>query len=865
MTRLKHQKERASAAFLCAFGIACVMFLPFIIADKGYFVFYGDFNVQQIPFYQMAHDAVLSGNVFWSWTTDLGANFIGSYSFYLLGSPFFWLTLPFSSDIVPYLMAPLLIIKLSCASWTAYLFLRRFAQPNSALLGALLYAFSGYSMYNMFFNHFHEALIYFPLMLIGIERIMADGRKGLFCLTVFLSALSNFYFFIGQVFFLIIYWVIRSLSGEWRVSFPKFLTVLLEAVIGIAMAAVVLLPAFYCVSQNPRTENMLTGWDLLIYNKPQRILDILHSFFFPQDIPARAAFFPDSANKWSSMSAWLPVFGGLGLVAYLQSRPHRDWLRRILIVCLFCSFIPVLNSMFQLFNNIYYARWFYMMVLMLSLATVKCFDTSEDAVEIHWPRAFGWTIGIVAAMAAAIGLIPNMWRTGDDETPLKIGLFETPELFFIAISIAAICLVLSGMLILVYRKDRSIFMRTAIITTALGTLLFGVYSIAAGKATANYKSSYVIDNAINSGGKSHLDLPEITEGRVDFNSDMDNMGMHWQTPTIQAFHSVVPGSIMEFYPTVGVERSVASRPDTTHYALRGLLSVQWLFDYDNKDGSMHSKHNSFNSSSDPNKSGFFDAAPNSAESSPKMPGWSYYDTQNGYYIYKNDYYIPYGFTYEYFQTRTEYESLPNTSRELSLLRAIVVEDNDMVIALSAGLKPANAMPYTLESYLTDCEARRETAAHDFRRDNNGFEAVINLPSENLVFFSVPHEAGWSASVNGNAADIHKVNVGFMAVSCPAGENVVIRFDYMTPGLLSGIKISGIAAAVYVIYLLILVIIRRKKQNKTTKPEEPFYENLNGFRLDRNGSEGDSYRIRTTHTAAAAFPLDMMYQPEDDDK
>ena len=68
-------------AFVYGVGISFLFFIPFIIYDKGYFLFYGDFNVQQVPFYQMAHDAVRSGSFGWSWTTDLGANFIASYSF----------------------------------------------------------------------------------------------------------------------------------------------------------------------------------------------------------------------------------------------------------------------------------------------------------------------------------------------------------------------------------------------------------------------------------------------------------------------------------------------------------------------------------------------------------------------------------------------------------------------------------------------------------------------------------------------------------------------------------------------------------------------------------------------------------------
>ena len=75
--------------FLLAGIISVIIFLPFLIFYKGVFLLYGDYNVQQIPFYQLAHDAVRKGDFGWNWKTDLGANFIASYSFYLLGSPFF--------------------------------------------------------------------------------------------------------------------------------------------------------------------------------------------------------------------------------------------------------------------------------------------------------------------------------------------------------------------------------------------------------------------------------------------------------------------------------------------------------------------------------------------------------------------------------------------------------------------------------------------------------------------------------------------------------------------------------------------------------------------------------------------------------
>ena len=71
-------KGKGLSTFLFALLTAAAFFVPFMVLNEGYFLFYGDFNVQQIPFYQLAHEAVKSGNIFWNWHTDLGANFIGS-------------------------------------------------------------------------------------------------------------------------------------------------------------------------------------------------------------------------------------------------------------------------------------------------------------------------------------------------------------------------------------------------------------------------------------------------------------------------------------------------------------------------------------------------------------------------------------------------------------------------------------------------------------------------------------------------------------------------------------------------------------------------------------------------------------------
>lgn len=806
--QLQKPKGRAKQAFFLALAVAAALFIPFIIYGRGYFIYYGDFNVQQIPFYKLAHDCVRSGDIFWNWNTDLGANFIGSYSFYLLGSPFFWLTLPFPSAAVPYLMGPLLILKFACSSLAAYAYLQRFVKPENAVIGGMLYAFSGFAIYNVFFNHFHEAIIYFPLMLLGMELYMKENRRGLFAITVFLSALSNYYFFVGQVFFLLIYWLVRMMSGEWECTLGKFLWLGFEAVIGTAMAGIILLPSYLAVIQNNRTNNIIAGWDALIYSKPQRLFDIIHSFFFPQDIPARPNFFPDSDNKWSSMSAWLPVFSCCGAIAYFQSRKHTDWLRRMLIILVICTLVPFFNAMFQLFNWMYYARWYYMLVLMLVSATVICFDQEEEK-PVNWKRAFGWTFGVTAFFVLLIGFMPKSWTPDETTGELKLGLMNDVGRFWIYVAITVVGLLLACLLIMLLKSDKQLFFRWTTGVVSCVALICGWYLIGLGKANSNYPDKFVIERGIE--GADKISLPDSDETvRVDMNDGMDNQAMFWKLPTINAFHSIVPGSVMEFYESVGVPRSVGSRPEASHYALRSLLSTRWLFDYDNSDNMQYKK--------DDDK--YFDH-----NGTMKMPGWTYADKQNGFFIYENQYYIPMGFTYDSYLTREAYDDMSQYQRELALLKAIVLEEDAPEIPAALSPLSEQSVFYTQEAYFEDCIARRATAASSFVRDNRGFTATISLEEENYVFFSVPYEKGWTATVNGQPAEVVKANVGFMAVLCPAGTNVEIRFNYMTPGLFYGLLLSLGALVLFLLYMVLMTrfdrhMRRRLELEAAAAPQDP---------------------------------------------
>lgn len=788
---MTHKKGACRKAFLIALITASIIFIPVMIWDKGYFFFFGDFNVQQIPFYKLAHEAVKSGDIFWNWYTDLGANFMGSYSFYLLGSPFFWLTLPFPTEFVPHLMAPLLILKHACAALTGTLYLKRFVKSRDfAVIGGLLYAFSGYAVYNIFFNHFHEAIVFFPLLLVGIEELVSNNRRGVFALSVAINAIANYWFFIGEVVFVLIYFVFRTLSPDWRMTVKKFFWVAFEAVLGMLLAMFLFLPSVLAIMGNPRTgaSELLNGWNFWLYWHNQLYPAIVSSAFFPPDLPSRPNLFPDRGAKWASLSAWLPLFSMAGVIAYLQSK--RDWLRKILLACFLIALVPGLNSMFVMFNNSYYARWFYMPILLMALATV----ISLENLSIDLMRGFRWTFAYTTIVTAVLGLTPSL----DSSGKLAFGLTKYPDRFAAVAATALLSLAACGLLIQRYRGTRA-FARVLTIALCFVSVTYSVTFIGMGKSHSD-DTDFIRNVALD--GRYRLDLPDDQFARADIYDGMDNLGMYWHLPNLQAFHSIVPASLMDFYPKVGVKRDVSSKPETKYYPLRSLLSVRWFF------------------------------VEEDAEEQDLMPGYELNSVQLGYNIYENLYYIPMGFTYDYFITVRDFEKLPEERRSAALLRTVVLKDD----AAKRHGDILEHMPrdyyddLDTEDFFSDCTNRQASAGSSFVIDKRGFTSTIDLPRENLVFYSVPYDSGWSATVNGEPAEVEKVSIGFMAVRAPAGNNT-IRFTYTTPGLYMGLIITGGGILILIIYLLLW---RRYGRSEPVTPRPSRHGGFDTFAEIDNG-------------------------------
>lgn len=762
--------------FLITLAASCVIFLPAMIKDQGYFLFVGDFNSQQIPFYMIAHDAIRAGEWGWNWFTDLGANFIGSYTFYLLGSPFFYLTLPLPSSWVPYTLGPLLMLKFAAASLTSCIYLKRYVKNQYyAMLGGFLYAFSGFSIYNIFFNHFHEAIVFFPLMLITLDDLMESGRKGPFALAVALNAMVNYFFFFGEVVFVIIYYFVRLIKKDYERSWDRFWHIAIEAVIGFLISAVLMLPSVLTVLQNSRVQNFPSGFGIWLYSNKERVPAILFSLLFPPELPSKQVFLPDASTKWTSLNSYLPIISVSAVLTFMQSR-KKHWLTVMIKILLLMAVIPGLNALFVAFNAAYYARWFYMLSLMMILASVMTFDRGiEKRLTNNAWLVMTFTMFIVLALT----LTPQF----SDGEFSRLGLYDEEHwMYFAAIAVTSVLSVMTFTIIVPkIRKKTREFILYLMIAILIYAVLYGNFFVFWGKSRSYETKDYLIASAIE--GEEKITIPDKDEViRIDADDALINMGMFWKVSCMRAFHSIVPGSIMDFYKYIGEKRDVSSKIPEEQYAVRGLVSVHWYFD----------RIGSSAKFGDPSKE----------DPETLMPGYSYYQDMTGYHVWENDYYIPMGFTYRLFTTSGELDGVPNSNKAAAMLHAVSMEPS-VAAKYTDVLKHIDpqSVKYTEEQYFEDCLAHRAETVDNLRKTRTGVLCETNFDENRFVFFSIPYDSGWSLTIDGQEAVLEKVNVGFMGFRVPAGYHEV-ELKYETPGLRIGLLISLAAILMFVIYLLI---------------------------------------------------------------
>lgn len=106
----------------------------------------------------------------------------------------------------------------------------------------------------------------------------------------------------------------------------------------------------------------------------------------------------------------------------------------------------------------------------------------------------------------------------------------------------------------------------------------------------------------------------------------------------------------------------------------------------------------------------------------------------------------------------------------------------------------------------DVEELAQQTAQDIREVDNGYLCNVDVAQNGeYLYFRVPYGEGWTATVNGESAQIIKANLGFMAIPLDEG-HYSVELHYETPGLTLGAVLSAVGIMGFIV---MVAIVRRQ--------------------------------------------------------
>lgn len=248
-------------AFGCSAAIMLVVFMAF-----GLFPF-GDITILRMdlyhqygPLFAELYDRVTSGgSLLYSWNSGLGSSFFGNYCNYLSSPIGFIVCLLAGHENIPEAIAVMVLLKAALSALTFSLYLKKSQHKSSyATAGfAVLYSFCGWFIAYYWNVMWIDAMILLPLVALGIERIINNGKPWIYLSALALTMLSNYYMSymmcIFAVIYFIAYYIINYTVSDYKRFFKSGFIFAGASFIAAGLIAFMLLPTFCTLQQTSAT------------------------------------------------------------------------------------------------------------------------------------------------------------------------------------------------------------------------------------------------------------------------------------------------------------------------------------------------------------------------------------------------------------------------------------------------------------------------------------------------------------------------------------------------------------------------------------------------------------------------------------
>ena len=772
-----------------------------------------DMYHQYAPFFsELQYKLKNGGSLLYSWDVGLGINFTALYAYYL-ASPLNFLVVLLPKTLVIEFMTYMIVLKIGLSGLTSAIYFRRHYRKlnvGCAIFG-VLYAMSGYVAAYSWNLMWLDCILLFPLVMLGLERLVKGESPVMYVLTLGLCILSNYYISIMICLFMVIWFLCQQVlqTMSWKERGRFCLRFGLCSLLAGGLAAILLLPEL-CALQGTASAN-------------SSFPDTVKQYFTIVDMMARQMPLVETEqglDHWPNIYCGAMVF--LMLPLYFMNREiplRRKAVYGALLILFYLSFsLNVLNFIWHGFhypNSLPCRQGFIYVFLLLAM----CYEA-----YLHRKAVSGQQLGMALGLGCLFILLCQKLITDD--------AFEWYT-FYVSLGLV----LLYGLFFYMEQHRRwgyNVLLFALLFTVSIESLV----NMAVTSVTVTSRDSYTEDNADVETLVSRVQQEDQSFYRFEkMSRKTKNDGAFMHFPSVSIFSSMAYKSCSELFELLGCEAS------TNAYSINGstplvnmLLSVKY---------SLYSQE------------------PTAAEAR----GQYYVDMQGETYLYGTDYSLPLGYLLteeelNAFDTKAGTPALVQNSLCESLGTSPVLEtvlgdfsDSDYSFTVeTAGdyyvyvnnkkVKEVKASSDSMEKSFDNVDRgyflelgwleagetvklSSETSGQKidcdvYRFDYEALSEVYNVLSESgltltkwtdtevegtvqaeedgILMTSIPYDEGWTVYVDGSAVKPEKVKDTFLGISLTAGEHS-IRLSFFPKGLKAGMAISGVSLLLFIFLFL----------------------------------------------------------------
>lgn len=298
----------------------------------------------------------------WSFSFGEGNDIVSILHYYVIGDPFVVPSILVPSQYMHIYYAFAIVARMYCAGAAFSFLCKEFGQTNKTaiLAGSMVYVFCYWNMFNAIRHpYFVNPLIYLPLIVVGVERIIKGKRPYLFIAAVFLCVVSNFYFLYMLALLSVIYVLIRLgflYKKDIKSAMIPLIKIAASAIAAAIMGAVIVIPIVISVLGDSR---LGAG----------NSLHLFYSLNYYATLPA--AFITTSGAAGLCMGFAAPTL--LAVFLLMRQKKQNAFIKILSVACLIFLAFPLFGKLFNGFNYVT-NRWSWAMALLVAFILTSLWD-----------------------------------------------------------------------------------------------------------------------------------------------------------------------------------------------------------------------------------------------------------------------------------------------------------------------------------------------------------------------------------------------------------------------------------------------------------------------------------------------------------